>query len=130
MTVAPAMTPIPMAAKVFASVISAPSTPQVRTIISGSITGDAKQKAITGASGTPARNNAAINGTTPQEQKGDSAPKRAPVMIAVSCLPERARAIVLSAPVALMKAAIITLAMMKGPVSTRFFAAKLTIEIA
>ena len=40
----------------------------------GSIKGELSQNAITGASGTPAASRPATTGTTPQEQKGESAP--------------------------------------------------------
>ncbi len=63
-----------MAAAVLASANSAPSTPVVSTNMAGSIKGDASQNAITADSGTPMASSAAINGITPQEQNGDSAP--------------------------------------------------------
>ena len=43
----------------------------------GSISGEAIQKAITAASGTPIASRAAMIGITPQEQNGDIAPNRA-----------------------------------------------------
>ncbi len=42
--------------------------------ISGSIDGEAIQKDMTGAKGTPPNNKLAITGITPQEQKGLNAP--------------------------------------------------------
>ena len=67
----------------------------------GSINGDASQKAITGASGTPVASSAAITGMTPQEQNGDSAPVRLARMIMYAGRPVKARAIRFSAPLAL-----------------------------
>ncbi len=58
--------------------------------IAGSISGEASQKAITGASGTPIESSAAINGMTPQEQKGDSAPISAALTIIVTGCPLKA----------------------------------------
>jgi hypothetical protein len=73
----PANKPMPIAAKVLAMAKGTPSTAAVRMNISGSMIGEAIQKAITGASGTPAASSAATIGTTPHEQKGDSAPNTA-----------------------------------------------------
>ena len=75
--------------------------PAVSRNIEGSISGDASQNAITGASGTPIASSAAISGITPQEQNGDSAPIRAAATIMVGRLPVNARAISASAPLAL-----------------------------
>ncbi len=77
-----------------------PMPTEVRTKISGSMIGEAIQKAITGASGTPAASNEATSGITPQEQNGESAPTRDAATIAETGEPEKARAIRLSAPVA------------------------------
>jgi len=66
-----------MAARVFATANSSPNTPDVRTNIAGSMTGDASQKAITPAIGTPITSRAAISGITPHEQNGDRPPKTA-----------------------------------------------------
>ncbi len=63
--------------------------------------GDAIQKAMTGASGTPAPSIAAINGITPQEQKGETEPTRAASKVARNGCPLNARAIRVSAPLAL-----------------------------
>ena len=62
--------------------------------------GEASQKAITAESGTPIANRAAINGITPQEQKGEIPPASAPSPIINSGVPVKALAIRLSAPVA------------------------------
>ena len=69
--------------------------------IDGSISGEASQKAITGASGTPEARRAAMMGMTPHEQNGDSAPIRLAKTTIISARPEKALAIRFSAPVAL-----------------------------
>ena len=69
--------------------------------IDGSISGEASQNAITGASGTPVASSAAITGMTPQEQNGDSAPIRLATTIMTAGRPVNARAIRFSAPLAL-----------------------------
>jgi hypothetical protein len=69
--------------------------------ISGSIIGDETQNAMTGARGTPLANMAAINGMTPQEQNGERAPAKDAAAIVITGLPEKVRAMSLSAPVAL-----------------------------
>ena len=71
-----------------ASVNSNPKTGTISRNIEGSISGEARQNAITGAKGTPAISNPAIIGTTPQEQKGDSAPKREAIIMALWGCPE------------------------------------------
>ena len=53
---------------------SHPIVPVLKKNISGSIEGDAIQKDITGAKGTPPSNKEAIIGITPQEQNGLIAP--------------------------------------------------------
>ena len=80
--------------------------PQVIRNISGSMIGEASQKAMTGASGTPIARSAAMIGTTPQEQNGDSAPNSAAIRIIRAGLPVKARAITASAPEACAHAAI------------------------
>ena len=69
--------------------------------IDGSISGDASQKAMTGARGTPLASKAAMRGITPHEQKGDNAPMRLANTTIISKRPAKARAIRFSAPVAL-----------------------------
>ena len=49
---------------------SQPIIPALKKNISGSIEGEAIQKAITGANGTPPMSSAATTGMTPQEQNG------------------------------------------------------------
>ena len=71
-----------------ASVNSNPKTGTISRNMEGSMSGDAKQNAITGASGTPAISSPAMIGTTPQEQKGDRAPKRDATIIALKGCPE------------------------------------------
>jgi hypothetical protein len=51
-----------------------PSTELLRKKISGSIDGEAIQKDITGATGTPPISSELITGITPHEQKGLNAP--------------------------------------------------------
>ena len=62
--------------------------------------GEASQKAMTGASGTPMVKSAAMIGITPHEQKGDSAPNRAAMPIIGRVRPWNTRAMRLSAPLA------------------------------
>jgi hypothetical protein len=62
----------------------------LRKKISGSIEGEAIQKDITGASGTPPISKAAMTGTTPQEQKGLKAPTAVARMMAMMGLARRA----------------------------------------
>jgi hypothetical protein len=62
---------------------SQPSVATLKKKISGSIEGDATQKAITGANGTPLISRAAIMGITPQEQNGLNAPTTVANRIAV-----------------------------------------------
>jgi hypothetical protein len=72
---------------VAASRHTANSQPMVLTLkkkASGSIEGEAIQKDITGASGTPLMSKAAITGMTPQEQKGLKAPTAVARKIATS----------------------------------------------
>jgi hypothetical protein len=59
------------------------------------------QKAITGARGTPDASMAAIKGITPHEQKGDKAPASEAAKMVTHGLPEKARAMWASIPVAL-----------------------------
>jgi len=75
-----------------------PMVPTLKKKISGSIEGDAIQKAITGAMGTPAINKAAITGITPHEQKGLKAPTRVASKIAVIGPASKARFICFEAP--------------------------------
>jgi len=78
--------------------------------------GDAIQKAITGANGTPAPSSAAISGITPQEQNGEIAPTSAASSVARHGLPLKASAIRLSARVALANAAIAIASAKKGSI--------------
>ena len=89
----PAEAPIKIADNSFVSVNARPKTGNIRKNICGSIKGDASQKAITGANGTPARSKPAIIGTTPQEQKGEIAPNIAAARIALIGFPEKTPAI-------------------------------------
>ena len=57
---------------------SHPITETLKKKISGSIDGEASQKDITGASGTPPISSEAITGITPHEQNG----LKAPIMVA------------------------------------------------
>lgn len=78
---------------------------EVRINISGSITGEAIQNAITGASGTPAANSDEIRGITPHEQNGDKAQNMEAVNMHLMGWPEKTCATILSAPLALTDAA-------------------------
>ena len=71
-----------------ASVNSVPKTGTISRNMEGSMSGDAKQNAITGASGTPAISSPAMIGTTPQEQNGDRAPKRDAIIIDLKGCPD------------------------------------------
>ena len=53
-----------------------PSTAVLKKKISGSMEGDATQKDMTGANGTPPINKEAITGITPHEQNGLNAPTK------------------------------------------------------
>ena len=117
-TVNPPRRPIPAAATVFATANPVPIPAAVRTNISGSMTGEASQNAMTGASGTPAWSIAAISGMTPQEQNGESAPKRAASVTVRSGLPEKTRATSRSDPLAAAYAAIPTARARKGAMET------------
>jgi hypothetical protein len=75
-----------------------PIVPTLKKKISGSIDGDAIQKAITGGSGTPPINKAAMTGITPHEQKGLKAPTRVASNIAVIGPASKARFMCLEAP--------------------------------
>ena len=81
--------------------------------------GEASQKAMTADKGTPIARSAAISGITPQEQKGDKPPARAPRAIIISGAPVNALAIRLSAPVAPAHAAIAIERIRNGAVLTR-----------
>jgi len=95
------ITPMASAATVFATAKPPPSVPAVNKNMAEPISGEASQNAITGASGTPMTNSAAINGMTPHEQNGESAPMAAANPIISTMRPWKARAIRLSAPLAL-----------------------------
>ena len=82
-----------MVAIVLATAKLKPMPAAVKINISGSMIGEAIQKAITGASGTPAPSMAAMRGITPQEQKGESAPTKAAIMVALTGLPVNTLAI-------------------------------------
>jgi hypothetical protein len=70
----------------------------LRKNISGSIDGEAIQKDMTGAKGTPLINSAAMTGITPQEQNGLKAPTAVARMMAITGLAVRARFTYLAAP--------------------------------
>jgi len=97
----PPTSPTPTAAAVFASAKGNPSVPMVRKNMDGSMSGEASQKAMTAARGTPMPSSAAIKGMTPHEQNGERPPIKAARMIMGTRLPENARAMMLSAPLAL-----------------------------
>ena len=107
------------AERVLARVNSRPMTGAIRTNISGSMSGEAIQNAMTGASGTPEASRAAMIGTTPQEQNGDRAPNSAATKITGPWRPLNTTAIWASRPVALTDAAISTEASRKGAMKTR-----------
>ena len=75
-----------------------PMVPTLKKKISGSIEGDAIQKDMTGAKGTPLISSAAMTGITPQEQKGLNAPTMVARRMAVIGLASKARFIYLEAP--------------------------------
>ena len=92
---------MPMAATVLAMAKVTLMPDAVMMNIFRSMIGDAMQKAITGARGTPDASMAAIRGITPHEQKGDNAPASEAAKIVAQGLPEKARAMWASMPVAL-----------------------------
>ena len=114
----PPASPMPTAATVLAPAKPRPTPAAVSTNISGSMIGDASQKAMTGASGTPARSIAAMRGMTPHEQNGDRAPTTAARTTVRPGLPEKARAIRRSAPLAAAYAAMATARTRKGAIPT------------
>ena len=75
-----------------------PMVPTLKKKISGSMEGDAIQKDMTGAKGTPLINSAAMIGITPQEQKGLKAPTTVARRIAAIGPASKARFIYLEAP--------------------------------
>jgi len=77
---------------------SHPSVPTLKKKISGSIDGEAIQKAITGANGTPLIRRVAIIGITPHEQNGLKAPIRVANNIAVTGLNSKTLLICLETP--------------------------------
>jgi hypothetical protein len=92
--------------------------------------GEASQKAITADKGTPIASSAAISGITPQEQKGEMPPASAPNPIIRSGAPVKARAIRLSAPVALAQAAMAIDRTRKGAVPRSAWPAKSALSAA
>ncbi len=96
------MKPAPkLSKKVDSSLHTANSQPIVETLrkkISGSMDGEASQKDITGAIGTPLISKADMIGITPQEQKGLKAPTSVAAKIAMTGLPVRALFMYLDAP--------------------------------
>jgi hypothetical protein len=79
--------------------------PTLRKKISGSIEGEATQKVITGAKGTPPINSVVTTGITPQEQNGLKAPTIAANPIAASGRARSARPIYLEKPATFIAAA-------------------------
>ena len=118
-----------MAATVLATANSVPTTPAVSTNMDGSMTGEARQKAITADSGTPMYSKAAISGMTPQEQNGDTPPAAAASRIMTVVDPVKARAISPSAPVAAANAASPIDRTRYGPVWARFRSANTKLSI-
>ena len=112
----PAPRPMTTAATALNRVNGRPNTAAIRMNICGSISGEAIQNAMTGASGTPAASRPAMIGTTPQEQKGETAPNNAARKIAVIGRLVNARAIWRSRPVALVQAAASTDIRKKGAI--------------
>ena len=78
-----------MAEKVFIIANSNPSSAVVKINISGSIIGDAIQKANTGAIGTPAAKRPATKGITPQEHRGIGIPINVAFIIFTNPLPDK-----------------------------------------
>jgi hypothetical protein len=73
-----------------------PINPTLNVNISGSIEGEAIQKDMIGARGTPLKSKPAMIGTTVQEQNGLNAPTRVATRIATPTLAENACLITLS----------------------------------
>ena len=75
-----------------------PIVPTLRKNISGSMEGDAIQKDMTGAKGTPPISRAAITGITPHEQNGENAPTIVARKMAVTGPASKARLMYFEAP--------------------------------
>ncbi len=126
----PAKSPMKSAATVLARVKGRPTTTVISTNISGSMIGEAMAKAMTAESGTPAASSAAISGTTPQEQKGDKAPKAAASTMVRTGERDTAPAISRSAPAALSQAASSTEISRKGRIQPKARSVKTTLSAA
>ena len=126
----PATRPMPNAANNFVMVNGKPKIGIIRKNICGSISGDASQKAITGASGTPAPRSPAMIGTTPQEQNGDTAPKTAASTTERRGFPANAIAICWSRPVAFATAATSTEIIRNGKIPHRAAPVKTKLSLA
>ena len=96
---------MPTAANVLATANPTPRLPAITKNCVGSINGEAIQKAMTGASGTPAAKRPAMSGITPHEQKGVRPPTTAAMGITQPSRPSKARATIASVPLALAAAA-------------------------
>ncbi len=96
----PPSRPRKTAAAVFATANSRLRPAAVTTNMSGAISGDDSQKAMTGGSGMPMASSAAISGITPHEQNGDSAPNSAAATTIAAARPRNARAMRRSAAAA------------------------------
>ena len=107
-----------------ARVKGSPRVAAIRMKLSGSIRGEATQKAKTAGRGTPAASKAATRGTTPQLQNGDSAPASAASRIAVPTRRDTSRPIRRSAPAALSQAASATESSRKGLIQRKESAMK------
>jgi hypothetical protein len=112
---------------------SARSQPIVATLkkkISGSIDGEAIQKAITGGSGTPPSKRAATMGITEQEQKGLKAPTVVAKKIAAIGLARRAFSIQRAAPERFTATASGTVISNKGQIWRKAPTTKSTIRVS
>ncbi len=99
----------------------------LRKKISGSIEGEASQKDITGAKGTPPISKAAITGITPQEQKGLNAPTMVAKNIDITGFFVKAILIYLAAPDNFTATAKGIVTIKYGQICQRLFRIKFTI---
>ena len=84
---------------------SSPRVAAVTASMAGSVMGDDSQKAITGASGTPAASSPAISGRTVTPQTGVTAPIAEANRMTFSMCPANMRAMPSPAPLAMIQAA-------------------------
>ncbi len=112
----PPKIPMNIAASVFATAKSNPRVATVTENITGSVTGDDNQNAITGASGTPDANNPDMSGKTVTPQTGITAPTIDAISMDLNLFPLNASRIRLPAPLAFIHAEIRIPGMTRGDI--------------